>query len=67
MNLGKLLWLFILGSGIVYELFCYFKHSVRFPTLTQFVVSTVPDWVTLGFIVWLFWHFLNAYIFRKNY
>lgn len=61
-SVGVLIWLVLLGACLIYELVCWYQHFSEFPTFTRMVVNYVPAPVTLFFFVWVYFHFLNAYL-----
>ena len=56
-----MLWFILFFICVGYEVFAGINHANRTPMLTQVVVRYIPWPFALGFIVWLFFHFLVRY------
>ena len=56
------LWAALLIAVFAYEIWALLDHSVKTPPLTHVVVRYAPWWITLGFLGWLFVHFLVRYL-----
>jgi hypothetical protein len=60
-TLGTMTWFVLFFVCVGYEVFAGINHSAHTPMLTQVVVRYIPWPFTMGFIVWLFFHFALRY------
>lgn len=60
-NWAIAIWLVILGSLLVNEMYALLGHNSKDMPLTQLTVKYSPWYVTMPFIVWLFVHFAVRY------
>ena len=58
---GVMLWFILFFIVLAYEIWAGVNNGHRSPMLTQVVVRYIPWPFTMGFIVWLFYHFAVRY------
>jgi hypothetical protein len=58
---GTMLWFVLFFIVLFYEIWAGLNQGHRTPMLTQLVVRYIPWPFTMGFITWLFFHFLVRY------
>jgi hypothetical protein len=63
---GVMGWFSLFFVCVWYEVYCGVNHAHRTPMLTQVTVRYIPWPFTLGFIIWLFFHFAVRY-FNPTY